>query len=192
MRLNIVILYGSVRTERQGIKAARFIYKKIDALGHNVTLVDPLEHRLPMLDYMYKEYTEGNAPDAIARLGKILDGADSFIIVTGEYNHGVPPALKNMLDHFQREYFFKPSSIACYSSGNFGGVRAAVHLRAVLAELGSPSLPTLFPIPYVQDAFDDDGTPRDDAYNDRIIQFINEHTWYAEAFRDKRKYGTPY
>jgi NAD(P)H-dependent FMN reductase len=102
MKLNIVILYGSVRTNLQGIKAARFIYNTIDALGHNVTLVDPLEHKLPMLDYMYKEYTPDNAPDAIARLGKILDSADSFVVVTGEYNHSVPPALKTCLTIFRK------------------------------------------------------------------------------------------
>jgi NAD(P)H-dependent FMN reductase len=97
-----------------------------------------------------------------------------------------------MLDHFQKEYFFKPSAIACYSAGTFGGVRAAVHLRTILAELGSPSLPTLFPIPFVQDAFEKDGNLLYDAYNDRVIQFIKEHIWYAEAFREKRKHGTPY
>ena len=31
--------------------------------------------------------------------------------------------MKNLLDHFQTEYFFKPSAIACYSAGSFGGVR---------------------------------------------------------------------
>jgi NAD(P)H-dependent FMN reductase len=192
MKLNIAILYGSVRTGRQGIKAARFINNMIASRGHDVTLIDPLEHKLPMLDYMYKEYTADNAPGDIAKLGGILERADSFVVVTGEYNHSIPPALKNMLDHYQKEYFFKPTSIACYSAGSFGGVRAAVHLRAILAELGSPSLPTLFPIPFVQDAFDERGIPIDKAYNHRIIQFIEEHEWYAQALLEKRKKGTPY
>lgn len=192
MKLNIAVLYGSVRTDRQGIKAARFITDKFAARGHKVTLIDPLEHKLPMLDYMYKEYTADNAPEAIARLGGILDSADSYVVVTGEYNHSIPPVLKNMLDHYQREYFFKPTSIACYSSGTFGGVRAAVHLRAILAELGSPSLPTLFPIPFVQDAFDEKGVPVDEEYNSRVIQFVAEHEWYAKALLEKRKNGTPY
>lgn len=192
MGLSIAIIYGSVRRERQGIKAARFILNKFRERGHDVTLADPREAGLPMLDLMYKEYTNNDAPPEIDRLGKLLAASDSFVIVTGEYNHSIPPALKNLLDHFQKEYFFKPSSIACYSAGSFGGVRAAVHLRAILAELGSPSLPTLFPITYVQNAFNDEGVPIEEAYIHRIEQFILEHEWYAEALLEKRKGGTPY
>ncbi len=195
MPLDIAVIYGSVRPHRQGIKAARFVVRKFAERGHNVTFIDPLEHKLPMLGYMRKEFgLEGapKAPEAVEKLGNILEASDSFVIVTGEYNHGIPPALKNILDHFQSEYFFKPSSIACYSSGPFGGVRAAVHIRAILAELGTPSLPTLFPISAVQDSFEEDGTPIDTAYESRIGQFIEEHEWYATALKEKRKEGTPY
>ena len=195
MPLDIAVIYGSVRPHRQGIRAARFVVSKFRERGHNVTLIDPLEHKLPMLGYMRKEFgLEGvpKAPDAIERLGRILEASDSFVIVTGEYNHSIPPALKNLLDHFQSEYFFKPSSIACYSAGPFGGVRAAVHIRAVLAELGAPSLPTLFPVSAVQDAFDEDGAAIETAYEERIVQFIEEHEWYATALKEKRKQGTPY
>lgn len=196
MPLNIAVIYGSVRTHRQGIKAARFIVNKFKERGHNVTLIDPMDYDLPMLDFMRKEYEAGipphPIPESIDKIGNILEGSDSFIVVTGEYNHGVPPALKNILDHFQREYFFKPSSIASYSAGPFGGLRVAVHLRAVLAELGSPTLPTLFPISAVQDAFKDDGTPIESEYEERIKQFIEEHEWYAEALKLKRDQGTPY
>ena len=192
MPLDIAVIYGSVRPHRQGIRAARFVVRKFSERGHNVTLIDPLEHDLPMLGYMRKEYEKGKAPEAIERLGRVLEASDSFVIVTGEYNHSIPPALKNLLDHFQSEYFFKPSSIACYSAGPFGGVRAAVHLRAVLAELGAPSLPTLFPVSAVQDAFDEDGAAIETAYEERIVQFIEEHEWYATALKEKRKQGTPY
>lgn len=75
------------------------------------------------------------------------------MIVSGEGNHTVSPALANLLDHFLEEYFYKPSAIVCYSAGSFGGVRAAVALRAMLAELGMSSIPSVFPVPKVQDAF---------------------------------------
>ena len=101
---------------------------------------------------------KGTAPGAAASGSPTLYRAvDGFVIVSGEYNHGIPPALKNLLDHFLEEYFFRPSAIVCYSAGSFGGVRAAMQLRMTLAELGMPSIPSLFPVPKVQDAFDDDG-----------------------------------
>jgi NAD(P)H-dependent FMN reductase len=62
MPLDLLIIYGSVRRDRQGIKAARFIAEECRGRGHNATLVDPLEVRLPLLDRMYKEYPAGQAP----------------------------------------------------------------------------------------------------------------------------------
>ena len=54
--LNIAVLYGSARRDRQGIKAARFMVKQLEERGHSVTLVDSEQFDLPMLDWMYKEY----------------------------------------------------------------------------------------------------------------------------------------
>jgi len=192
MSLNIAVIYGSVRGERrQGIKAARFVIARLEARGHVVTLVDPMEYKLPLLDLMYKEYEEGQAPDAMEKVGRILDSADGFIIVSAEYNHGEPAALKNLLDHFQREYLYKPSGIVTYSAGSFGGVRALITLRAILAELGSPSIPSAFPIPKIGEAFDDDGNPQDAAYDQRIVKFLDEFEWYSNALKIARGHECP-
>ena len=50
MNLHIAVFYGSVRSERQGIKYARFLNAQLSARGHQVSFVDPLEYRLPLLD----------------------------------------------------------------------------------------------------------------------------------------------
>lgn len=191
MPLNIVVFYGSVRSERQGIKAARFIANTCRARGHEVGLIDPLEYQLPLLDKMYKEYEPGNAPPTLQRMADLIIPADAYIVVSGEYNHTIPPALANLLDHFLEEYFRKPSAIVCYSAGSFGGVRAAMTLRAMLAEMGMSSIPSLLPIPRVQDAFEDDGTPKDDRYHDRAATFFEELEWYAYALRHARSQPCP-
>ena len=192
MTLQFAVLYGSVRETRQGIRAARFIDAQLRARGHATTLVDPLEVRLPLLDKMYKEYPKGAAPEAMERLATLYRAVDGFVIVSGEYNHGIPPALKNLLDHFLEEYFFRPSAIVCYSAGAFGGVRAAMQLRMTLAELGMPSIPSLFPVPKVQDAFDAAGQPTDPGTGRRAQRFLDELEWYARALRAERAGGTPY
>lgn len=184
--LNTAVIYGSARRGRQGIKAARFIVRKLEERGHAVTLVDSLEHQLPLLDLMYKEYEKGTAPNAMETVGEILDTADGFIIVSAEYNHSIPAALKNLLDHFQSEYLYKPSAIVTYSAGPFGGVRALINLRAILAELGTPSIPSAFPVSQVQNAFDDDGNPLDRAYDERVVKFLDEYEWYANALKHAR------
>jgi NAD(P)H-dependent FMN reductase len=112
--------------------------------------------------------------------------------VTGEYNHSAPPVLVNLLDHFLEEWFWRPSAIVSYSAGPFGGVRAASHLRDMLGELGMPAIPTSVPVPAVQSAFDDDGTPRDPAWDRRIERFLAELEWYARALAAERARGVPY
>ncbi len=186
MGLNTAVIYGSVRRARQGIKAARFVARKLEERNHAVTMVDSLEHELPLLDLMYKEYDTGKAPQAMETVGQILSAADGFVVVSAEYNHSIPAALKNLLDHYQREYLYKPSAIVTYSAGPFGGVRALINLRAILAELGTPSIPSAFSISRVQDAFDDDGVPLERAYDDRIVKFLDEFEWYANAMKQAR------
>lgn len=186
------VLYGSVRSKRQGIKYARFLQAQLVARGHEVSFIDPLHYVLPLLDLMYKEYPEGTAPAPLPELAAIIRSADGFLIVSGEYNNGIPPALKNLLDHFLEEWFWRPSAIACYSAGPYGGVRAAMQLRMTLAELGMPSIPSLQPMPRVQDQFEDDGTPRDPAHVRRVSRFLAEFEWYASALKQARQAGVPY
>ena len=192
MALDLVAIYGSVRPERQGIKYARFLVQQLEQRGHTVTLLDPVERPLPLLERMYKEYPSGEAPEVVEEIAEVIRPADGFLIVSGEYNHGIPPALKNLLDHFLEEWFWRPSAIACYSGGSFGGVRAAMQLRATLAELGMPSIPSLLPQPKVQDAFAEDGTPHDEGAGKRAKRFLDEFEWHAEALKAQRAKGTPY
>jgi NAD(P)H-dependent FMN reductase len=192
MSLNCVLLLGSVRSDRQGIKAARYVEAALTARGHQVTLVDPVAVQLPLLDRMYKEYEPGTAPAVLDDLARTYRAADAFIVVSAEYNHSIPPALSNLLDYFLEEYFFRPSAIVCYSTGGFGGVRAAMQLRAMLCELGMPSIPSLFPIAKIQSAFDEDGRATDNGYERRFAKFAAELEWYAEALRARRRQGLPY
>lgn len=94
--------------------------------------------------------------------------------------------MKNFLDQFQAEYHYKPSTIVTYSAGPFGGVRSLIALRAILAELGTPSIPSAFPISKVQDAFDEEGRALDENYERRIGRFLDEFEWYGNALRDAR------
>ncbi|MDR4493456.1 MAG: NAD(P)H-dependent oxidoreductase [Nitrospirales bacterium] len=191
MGLRLAIIYGSVRTDRQGIRAARFILNTCAARGHTVSLIDPLQFPLPLLDKMFKEYDPGQAPEQLQRVADLIIPADAYIIVSGEYNHTIPPALVNTLDHFLEEYFRKPSGIVCYSAGAFGGVRAAMTLRAMLAELGMSSIPSIFPLPQIQNRFHEDGTPIDASLNEKAREFLEELEWYGYALKRARSESSP-
>jgi len=190
--MKIPVLLGSVRSDRIGIRAARFIMAELSARGHEPILVDPMELALPLLDRMYKEHPKGQAPANLERLAALYRAADGFMIVSGEYNNGIPPALKNLLDYFLEEYFWRPSAILCYSAGRFGGVRAAMQLRMTLAELGMPSIPSILPIGALQNAIGEDGTVLDQKAVGGAAKFIGEFEWYARAMAAARDAGTPY
>jgi NAD(P)H-dependent FMN reductase len=156
-------------------------------------LVDPVEFALPLLDKRYKEYPPGEAPEVLERLAAIIMPADAYIVVSAEYNHSIPPALSNLLDHFLEEYFFKPSAIVCYSPGAFGGVRAAMQLRAMLPEMGTPSIPSILAFPKVHEVIDEEGRTTDPARTDKATdRFLGELEWYANAMKAARAGGVPY
>jgi NAD(P)H-dependent FMN reductase len=169
---------------------AKWVVSKLEAKGHTVSLVDPVELDLPLLDKMYKEME--SPPEKLQKLQKIIKEADGYVPITPEYNHSISSALKNTLDYFLEEYFFKPSAIISYSVGSFGGVTAGNHLRQILAEMGSIAISSQFPISKVHEVFDDEGKLLDENYERRFSRFLEEFEWYVSALAKQRESGTPY
>ena len=192
MALRVAVLFGSVRAERQGLKAARFVVNELKRYDCEPELVDALEYDLPMLDKMYKEFDPGTAPAKLEHLASLYQSVDGFAIVTGEYNHGVQPGLKNLLDYFLEQYFWRPSAIISYSGGYFAGARAAIALREIVAELGMPAIPSTLPVARVGTAFDDAGEPTDPQFRTKSEDFFNEFVWYMKALKAQRATGVPY
>lgn len=186
----IAVFVGSVRIDRKGIGVARWIEKKLQERNHNVSLIDPVELDLPLLDRMYKEME--NPSEKLVELRNNIKNADGYIPVTPEYNRSTSSALKNTLDYFLEEYYFKPSAIVSYSPGMFAGINAAQQLRLIFAELGSPSIPSSFAIPRVHKVFDEKGSLIDESYNKRVGKFLDEFEWYVNALTQQRSKGTPY
>lgn len=180
--MKFLVFYGSVRSARQGIKAARFVVNQIKQRGHEVVLIDPVEYNFPLLDKRFFEHEEaGTTPEFMKNIAELIRTANGFVVVAGEYNHGVPPALKNMLDHYQADdYNRRPAAIVSYSAGPFGGVRSVSHILDTLSSLGMVVSPKTLPISKVQDSFDENGLALDEAYERRIQGFLDEFEWYSQ------------
>jgi NAD(P)H-dependent FMN reductase len=57
-------------------------------------------------------------------MAAVIKAADCYIVVSPEYNHGIPPALSALMGHFGgSNYMLKPSAIVTYSNGPWGGMR---------------------------------------------------------------------
>src|SRR6478672_1461691 len=185
----IALIVGSVRRDRQGIKVARWMEEKLKTRNHTVYFIDPLELDLPLLDRMYKEMVDPS--EKMKTLRSKINDAEGYLAVTPEYNRGPSGAMKNTLDYFLEEYYFKPSAIVSYSPGMFGGINAAQQLRMIFAELGAPTIPSSFAIPYVHKIFDENGNLIDELYNKRVGKFLDEFEWYISALTNQRSHGTP-
>lgn len=131
------------------------------------------------------------APQLLRDAGQKIKDADAYLIVSAEYNHAIPPALSNMMDHFPcSSYAFRPSGIVCYSPGIYGGMRVAMQLRAFLGELGCISVSNIFGIPEAHKALDENGVPQDDRLERNAQKLIDQLSWNAHAMKNHRdKFG---
>ena len=192
MILKIPVIYGSIRSARQGIKAARFIERQLRARGHEVTLVDPAELQVPLLDRMFKEYPPGHGSGG----ARATRGALSRSRRVRHRHRRVQPQRAAGLVQPARPL---PGGVFLPAVGDrellgryLAGVRAAMQLRAMPCELGMPSIPSTFPVPKVGSAFTDDGSAMDLVFDKRFVRFATELEWYAEALKERRKGGVPY
>lgn len=190
-KLKISVFLGSARRNRVGKRAADWILQECKKRNYEVYLIDPLKHKdLLVLTDQYK--TKPKPSSDFAKVKTWVENSDCYIAITPEYNHGYSGALKNMLDCFLEEYFFKCFGIVTYSAGPFGGVRAADSLRGVCAEIGAPAIPISLPISNITKTFNDKGKLMDKSYEKRIGKFLDELGWYALALKEQRKKGLPY
>src|ERR1700724_1995854 len=136
MSNQILVFYGSYRSNRMGIRLAEFVVERLQRRGDAVELIDAKAVNLPMLDRMYKEHPPGEAPEQLQGLASKIRAADGFVFVTGEYNWGIQPGLKNLTDHFLEEWFWRPAAIASYSAGRISGAHAATAWHGTLSEMG--------------------------------------------------------
>ena len=192
--MNILILYGSYRADRAGIRLARFLVERFGSDGHDAQLVDAQEVGLPMLDRMYKEHPKGEAPAAMEALAARIRAADAFVFVTGEYNWGPQPGLKNLTDHFLEEWFCRPAAIASYSAGRLAGARANSIWHAILPEMGMPVIPSTLTAGPIAATLDADGRPIGDAgasLERAFGRFARDLIWWAQAARAQRERAPP-
>ena len=118
MSNRILIFYGSYRSDRMGIRLAEFVVERFRRRGDDVELIDAKAANLPMLDRMYKEYPPGKAPDHLERLASKIREADGFVFITGEYNWGMQPGLKNLTDHLRGRLILESKRLLAHSDLN--------------------------------------------------------------------------
>jgi NAD(P)H-dependent FMN reductase len=190
----ILVFYGSYRSDRMGIRLADYLVAGLRARGADAELIDAKAVGLPMLDRMYKEYPKGSAPETLETLAAKVRAADAFVFVTGEYNWGVQPGLKNLTDHFLEEWFWRPAAIASYSAGRIAGARASLAWHGTLSEMGMIVISSTLTVGSIAQALSADGKPIGTAGQllDRSFpRFADDLAWWTEAAKMQRGRKAP-
>ena len=115
-----------------------------------------------------------------------IDRADAFIVVTPEYNHSYPAALKHAIDLAHGEWRRKAVGFVSYG-GVSGGLRAVEHLRGVFAELHATTVRETVSFHGPWNGFGEHDHPSDPASaRQAVTVMVDDLVWWGRALRSGR------
>ncbi len=179
---------------RLGLRVAKALVLQLNEGGDEATLIDPLGFELGGVFTPHFSFPRGKAPAPLDALAKAIEAADGYVMVSPEYNHSMSPALAHLLNHFGSSLFsYKPSVIATYSAGQWGGTRAAVHMRTFLSELGCLPVSAMIHVPKAREVFNPEGAFLADAdgnaWTTYFARSFTQLRWWAAAAKKQREAG---
>ena len=176
--LFLPILLGTNRKLRKSHLAAQWLLGEMKKRPEIETqLFDTAEFRVPHDDYgqeikhHFPEWRE-----AIVR-------ADGLVIVSPEYNHGYPGALKTVLDLLLKEYIHKAVAFVGVSAGPWGGTRVIEAMVPMVRELGLAVCFTDLNFSKVQSTFDEQGNLLNPLYEKFAADFLDELIWMSRVLK---------
>ena len=177
-KLNLPVLLGTNRKLRNSVWPARWLVGEMQKRPEIQTrLFDVAEFALPQDDYGQE------IKDRFPEWRDAIIQADGLVIVTPEYNHGYPGALKAVLDLLLKEYIHKAVAFVGVSAGPWGGTRVIESMVPMVRELGLAVSFTDLNFPKVQTVFDAEGKLLDAAFNQRAAAFLDELVWMSRALK---------
>jgi len=192
----VLVIVGSTRPGRAADLVMPWVISRARAQqGFDTEVADLRDWPLPIFgehagtigDISDPTYSE----PIVQAWNKKVKQADAFIVVTPEYNHSLPAALKNAIDSVWLSFGFrnKPVAAVGYSGSIGGGIRAIEHLAHVFIEAEAVPLRNTVVIPFVRTAFGADGEPSDPETGIRLQVMLDDLTWWSTALEQARAAG---
>ena len=192
----LLVIVGSTRPERAADLLVPWITSR--ALAHpgfETEVADLRDLALPIFAEHLGTIGDVNDPTysdpVVLAWNKKVKQADAYVVITPEYNHSVPPGLKNAIDTVWLSYGFrnKPVAAVGYSSSIGAGIRAIEHLAQVFIETEAVPLRNAVVIPFVRDAFGADGQPVNPETDIRLQVMLDDLAWWSSALEKARAEG---
>jgi NAD(P)H-dependent FMN reductase len=177
----ISIISSSVRIGRKSHRVALYFKKYLEENKlATVEILDLGKYNFPLFEERLRFQKSPTA--AVIDFADNIKSAEGIIIITPEYNGGYPASLKNVIDLLYDEWHHKPVAISTVSNGSFGGTQVITSLQFSLWKMRALTVSAMFPVPNVNDAFDENGNPvSNKVLEKRAANFINELLWSIEA-----------
>ena len=165
----ILAFAGSARKDSLNKKLIGAAAASAQQAGAQVTLIDLASYDMPIYDGDL-EQTDG-VPDNAHKLKALFKSHDGLLISSPEYNSSISPLLKNVIDWVSRPvegesqlecFKGKTAGLIAASPGALGGLRGLVHVRAILGNIGVHVIPDQRAVSKAHEAFNDDGTLKDE------------------------------
>lgn len=177
--MRLFIFAASLRTESFNKKLATLIAQKLEGLGAEVDHANFRDFDVPLYDGDLE--ADSGIPDGTQALADRIAVADGVVIVSPEYNYGVPGTLKNAIDWLSRIRPYptigKPCFLASAAPGLVGGARGLIALRPTLSILGMWLSGDSFSLAQAGQAFDDKDGLNDEALDKlldgMLTRFVN-------------------
>ncbi|MGW1884858.1 NADPH-dependent FMN reductase [Streptomyces sp. NPDC001970] len=182
--LRLAVVIASNREGRFGaVVADWFLSRAAGREDFTVEVVDLADVDLPTsLSYSPGERVKAE----LAKVTPRLADADAFIVVTPEYNHSFPAALKSLVDWHYTEWQAKPIGFVSYG-GMSGGLRAVEQLRQVFAEMHAVTVRDTVSFHHAHTHFDADGHHKDPTAPDAAAKtMLDQLAWWGTALRDAK------
>ncbi|HWG98916.1 MAG TPA: NAD(P)H-dependent oxidoreductase [Pilimelia sp.] len=185
-RYRLAVIVGSTREGRFADRiVAWFLDQATPRTDIELDLIDLAEVGLPAV------HRSGPDP-AVEEFNRRVEAADAFVVVTPEYNHGYPAAVKFALDSVGTGFRGKPVGFVSYG-GVSGGLRAVEQLRLVFVELHAAPIRESVSFALAWNQFDDDGAHRQpETANAAAKALLDQLSWWALGLKEaraRRPYG---
>ena len=187
----ILVFAGSIRSGSFNARLAAAATKEFALAGADVTRISLLDYSMPIYD---GDLEANEGPPVKAREFKALLGEyQGVFIASPEYNSSITPLLKNTLDWVTRVrgkgetglevYKSRVFAISGASGGYYGAMRGLLHLRQILeVGVGATVIPQQLALPRAGDAFEADGSLKDQAQQKLLTVVVEALAIAAKRF----------
>jgi NAD(P)H-dependent FMN reductase len=156
--------------------------KRFKANGASVSVIDLAKYDIPLY------HGDIDMPSDVKKLANRVKKMDGIVIVSPEYNGGLPPLLKNMIDWTSThgtDHFTDPIyAISSCTPGPMSGIMCMRQINYILMRLGAEVLPVQVGVGNAATSFDAKGNlinERSSGLADKMMTMLLERIEQKQA-----------